>query len=68
VKSQDLGTYAKTPTFSTSTASWVFCLPATMMTGMAWVDHANLLEKLEPVELFHLGIEHNEIGASSLHG
>ena len=32
------------------------------------VDHAKLLEKLQPVELFHLGIEHDEIGASPLHG
>src|SRR2546425_8853506 len=32
------------------------------------VDHPNLLEKLEPVELFHLGIEHDEIGAAPVHG
>jgi hypothetical protein len=42
--------YAKTPTFSTSTAS---CHDDDR-NGL--IDHANLLEKLEPVELFHLGI------------
>ena len=32
------------------------------------VDHANLLEQLEAVELFQLGIEHDKIGAPPVYG